>query len=143
MRYLAIASIEKIEATKFQAINFYDDLGYLVDQIISPFENPQQVIDSVKTLSQEYHQTVDLWTSDREIFTLALMTPGINSCEIKRPDDVVSTGKAVQQFEEVLRDLYEITPIVPLPELPNWRQKLYLFFVLLTYKIGGSGNYEI
>jgi hypothetical protein len=138
--YTAVANVEKLEASPFLVINLYDK--YLVDSIILPYQGPEQVIERIKELLKQHDCSVLLLTSHKDIYALTLSEPGIRGL-IKHYEDTKETASSLKDAEEVLRDLYDISPIVPLPELPNWRQKLYLFFVLLTYKIGGSGNYEI
>jgi hypothetical protein len=142
MRHLIIANIESLEASRFLVADFYDDFGYLKDQIIVPFENMQQAIEQIKELAQEYGQTVDLWTSDKELFAYTLNVPGLNGV-IKHPDDVSTTKSAIHQFEEILRESYEIEPLIPLPKLPGWRRRLFYFVFKIANMIGGNGKYEI
>jgi hypothetical protein len=136
--YTAVVNVENLEATPFLVINLYDK--YLVDSLILPYEIPEQAIERIKELLQQHDCSVLLLTSHKDIYALTLSEPGIRGM-IKHYDDTKETRSSLKDAEEVLRELYAIEPIVPLPELPKWRQKLYLFFIMLTYKIGGSGKY--
>jgi hypothetical protein len=136
--YTAVVNVETLEASRFLVINLYDK--YLVDSLILPYENPSQAIERVKELVQHHDCSVLMLTSHKDIYGLTLSEPGIRGL-IKHYDDTKETASSLKDAEEVLRDLYDISPIIPLPELPKWREKLYLFFIILTYKIGGSGKY--
>ncbi|MEO2074855.1 MAG: hypothetical protein ABGX20_05610 [Bacillus sp. (in: firmicutes)] len=134
----AICNVEKLESNEFLVVNLYDK--YLIDQIIGPYEGPERAIERIKELVEHYNGSVLLLTANKDIYSLTLNEPGIRGM-IKHYDSVSETASSLKDAEEVLRDLYTIEPIVPLPELPKWRKKLFLFFVRLTDRIGGSGKY--
>ncbi|MFD0827103.1 hypothetical protein ACT8ZR_15800 [Neobacillus sp. M.A.Huq-85] len=136
--YTAVANVEKLEASEFLVINLYDK--YLIDQIIGPYEGPEKAIERIKGLMERHGGSVLLMTSNREIYAQTLNEPGIHGV-IKHYDSVSETASSLKDAEEILRDIYDIESIVPLPELPKWRLRLYLFFIRLTDKIGGSGKY--
>jgi hypothetical protein len=139
MKYTAIVNVENLEATPFLVINLYDE--YLIDQIIGPYEGPERAIERIKELMQVHGQPVRCYTSNKEIYALTLSEPGIIG-EIKHYDETKITASSLKDSEEVLRDLYEIEPIVPLPKLPAWRRWLFIMLLKIANKVGGNG-YEI
>jgi hypothetical protein len=143
MRYLAIVEIVKLEATPFLTINLYGEKGYVVDQLIAPYDgNPQQAVDLMQQLIKQHGRTLDCWLTDKEIFVATLSAPGING-QLKHRDDTKDCEVAVKSVEEVLRELYEIEPIIPLPKLSAWRKRLFVAALKIANKISGGGKYDI
>jgi hypothetical protein len=141
MRNLAITEIVQLEATPFLTINLYGEKGYLIDQLIAPYEGPQQALEFLQRLIKEHGSALDCWLTDRAIYAATLATPGI-SAQLKHRDDTKDCEVAVKSVEEVLRELYEIQPSVPLPKLPKWRKRLLFWLEKITNIVRGEG-YEI
>jgi hypothetical protein len=139
-KYTAVVNVEHLEATPFLVVNLYDK--YLSDQIIAPYESPSQAIECMKDLMAQHDCSVFCLTSNRDIYALTLNTPGINGM-IKHYEDTKETASSLKVAEDVLRDLYDITPIEPLPQLPKWRKRLFYSFLIIANKLGGNGHYEI
>lgn len=138
--YKIVVNVENLEATPFLVINLYD--RFLMDQIILPYQGPEQAIERIKELMNQHGGTVVCFTSNRDIYALTLSAPGISGM-FKHYDDTNETASSLKDAEEVLRDIYDIEPIVPKPKLPVWRKRLFLWTQKLANKLGGNGNYEI
>lgn len=139
-KYTVVVNVENLEATPFIVINLYDK--YLIDQIIGPYEGPQRVIERIKELMVHHQGSVLCLTSNKEIYALTLNEPGISGM-MKHYSETSETAASLKDCEEVLSDLYEIEPIVPLEKLPNWRKWLFFMLLKFTNLIGGNGRYEI
>ncbi|WHY93755.1 hypothetical protein QNK12_09960 [Neobacillus cucumis] len=138
--YTAVVNVEKLEASEFLVINLYDK--YLIDQIIGPYEGPEKAIERIKGLMERHGGSVMLMTANRDIYVLTLSEPGIHGV-IKHYDSVSETASSLRDAEEILRDIYEIKPVVPLPKLPAWRVRLFYFVLKIADIIGGNRKYEI
>jgi hypothetical protein len=142
MKNLAITEVVQLEATPFLTINLYGERGYLIDQLIAPYEGPQQAVEFLQRLIKEHGSTLDCWLTDREIYVATLATPGISG-QLKHRDDTKDCDVAVKSAEEVLRELYEIKPLIPKPKMSAMRKTVYLTLLKITNLIGGYGKYEI
>lgn len=142
MRFLAIVNVEAIEASKFLVINLYGTTGHLVDQIIAPATTEDETVQKLRELALIYDQLdFECWTSDPSLFKRFLTEPGI-AVSIKHPDDTLDTHRAIRELEPVLRELYDIEPIIKRPPLPKWRRFLLALLKKLENLIKGAGKYD-
>ncbi|WP_342540978.1 hypothetical protein MHI39_07285 [Heyndrickxia sp. FSL K6-6286] len=134
----AVVNIEQLETKRFIVVNIYDDeMGFLIDQVIRPFESCEQVIEVLREVG-----TSHVWTSDRQLYGLLLQTVGIGA-EIKHHDDTRETRQVIEGQRELLTELFDIPPMKPKPKLPRWRRWLYVVLTKFINKIGGNGKYDI
>jgi hypothetical protein len=121
-------------------IVLFGEDGYMADEIIVPREDMPQVLRKLNDLMQSHGlRTLDVWTSDRDIFALLLDIPGIN-VQIKHPSDTDSTRVAIKSNAEILMDIFNISK---LPPLPGWRKKIATFLKKLLNYVEGNGKYEV
>lgn len=133
----AVANVEKLEKVSLFVVNVYnDDTGYLVDQVIKPYD-PSEMIEILKESG-----VAEVMTSTKEIAEVLLQTPGIG-VQIKHPDMTIETKREVAHWKDILIELYDIQPKVPKPELPKWRRLIYNIALKITNFIGGNGKYEL
>jgi hypothetical protein len=143
VRFLAIVNIETIEASKFLVINLYGTTGHLVDQIIAPATTEDETVQKLRELALIYGRTdFECWTSDPSLFKRFLTEPGI-AVSIKHSDDTRDTYRAIRELEPVLRELYDIEPIVKKPPLPRWRRFVLSLLQKLEKIVKGAGKYDI
>jgi hypothetical protein len=143
MRFLAIVNVETIEASRFLVINLYGENGYLIDQIIAPETTEDETVRKLSELSLIYGQTdFECWTSDPSLFKRFLTEPGI-AVSIKHRDDTIDTYNAILEHDSILRELYDIEPIVKKPPLPSWRRFILSMLQKLEKIIIGDGKYEV
>jgi hypothetical protein len=143
VRFLATVNIETIEASRFLVINLYGATGHLIDQIITPAATEDETVQKLRELAEVYGQTdFECWTSDLSLYKRLLTEPGI-AASIKHPDDTCDTRRAILELEPVLRELYDIEPIVKKPTLPKWRRFLLALLIKLENLLKGDGRYEI
>jgi hypothetical protein len=143
VRFLAVINIETLEASRFLVINLYEKNGYLVDQIIAPVTTEDETVQKLRELALIYGQTdFECWTSNLELFKRLLTEAGI-AVSIKHRDDTVDTQYAIRQNEGILRELYDIEPVIERPPLPRWRRFLLALLIKLENLLKGEGKYEI
>jgi hypothetical protein len=143
VRFLAIVNVEAIEASKFLVINLYGENGYLIDQIIAPATTEDETVRKLRELSLIYGQTdFECWTSDLSLYKRLLTEPGI-AVSIKHRDDTIDTYNAILEHDSILRELYDIEPIVKKPPLPSWRRFILSLLQKLEKIIIGDGKYEV
>jgi len=143
VRFLAIVNIESIEASKFLVINLYGATGHLVDQIVTPATTEDETVQKLRELALIYDQLdFECWTSDPSLFKRFLTEPGI-AVSIKHPDDTLDTHRAIRELEPVLRELYDIEPIVKKPPLPRWRRFVLSLLQKLEKIVKGAEKYGI
>jgi hypothetical protein len=143
MRYLAIMDVVNIESTPFLTINLYGEKGYIIDQIVVPYEgDTRQAVDLLQQLIKEHGTTLDCYVANNELFLATLNVAGVNG-QLKHRDDVKDCEVAVKSVEEVLREFHEIEPIIPLPKLSAMRKTVYLALLRLANLVGGGDKYEL
>jgi hypothetical protein len=143
VRFLAIVNVETIEASRFLVINLYGENGYLIDQIIAPTTTEDETVRKLRELALIYGQTdFECWTSDPSLFKRFLTEPGI-AASLKHRDDTIDTHYAILEHEPILRQLYDIEPIVKKPPLPRWRRFILSLLQKLEKIIIGDGKYEV
>jgi hypothetical protein len=143
VRFLAIVNVETIEASRFLVINLYGKNGYLIDQIIAPATTEDETVRKLRELAAIYGQTdFECWTSDPSLFKRFLTEPGI-AVSIKHRDDTIDTYNAILEHDSILRELYDIEPIVKKPPLPSWRRFILSMLQKLEKIIIGDGKYEV
>lgn len=142
MRSLVIANVERIGKNPFLIAILFGDDGQRLDEICIPFRSYPHAIVKARQLGMIYKmQTVELWTSDRELYIESMKHAGIAGV-IKHPSDTQSTRHSIERNAEILQDLYEIQPIEPKPKPPKWKA----FFILSArklLKLLGEQKYEI
>jgi hypothetical protein len=143
VRFLATVNVEAIEASKFLVINLYGENGYLIDQIIALATTEDETVRKLRELALIYGQTdFECWTSDPSLFKRFLTEPGI-AVSIKHRDDTLDTHRAIRELEPVLRELYDIEPIVKKPPLPKWRRFVLSLLQKLEKIVKGAEKYYI
>lgn len=135
MRLLAIIDSVKIDETPFLVCVLYNHKGHRLDEVINPYEGSAE--QAIMVLNQalvlhDFHSAIDVWTSDKYLFTELLKHPGY-AVEIKHRDDTVDAIYTLKKYESVLRDSYEIRPL-----LPRWKSGLILFLQKLIIKLKGE-----
>jgi hypothetical protein len=134
----AVTNVEKLENVRFIVVNVYDDdSGYLVDQIVKPFESYEVTVEILRELN-----VTEVLTSNSEIAGLLLQTVGIG-VQIKHPDDTKDTQQAVEQWSDLLYELFDISPMIPKPKMPRWRRWVYEVLTKITNKVKGGDKYDI
>lgn len=135
MRPLLIANIERIEETDFLVAQLFGDDGYLLDTVIRPYESAEVSISYVREFGSTYGiDTLEMWTSNREIYLAALPEIGIGA-EIKHASDTLCTRTAAADLREILAEIdTEASADSPLP-----RWKAYVIGKLkgIIHKLGG------
>jgi hypothetical protein len=143
VRFLAIVNVEAIEASKFLVINLYGENGYLIDQIIAPATTEDETVQKLRELAAIYGQKdFECWTSDLTLYKRLLTEPGI-AVSLKHRDDTIDTYNAILEHDSILRELYDIEPIVKKPPLPSWRRFILSMLQKLEKIIIGDGKYEV
>ena len=71
----------------------------------------------MKVLSQAHYE---VWTSDQKLFGHLIAEPGI-AAQFKHRDQTTDTKRALEEVEDIMRDLYELAPAEIKPPLPKWR----------------------
>jgi hypothetical protein len=121
MRPLIIANFERVEGTQFIAAILHGEDGHLLDAVTLPCESPSAAIDVIRRLASTYRiETVEMWTSDRAIYSESLSNAGVIGT-IKHSSDTSFTRRMVEQDAELLREVYGIEPLIPKPGPPKWR----------------------
>lgn len=138
---ITVANIEKLENTEFIVINVYGNRGYLVDQLIDLYD-PNKVPELFRRLINEHRETLECLTSNRELYGMTLTMPGVGGV-LKHRDDTKETASSLRDAEDILRDIYDIEPLVPKPKLPAWRKRFLLWLEKLSELVGGNGKYEV
>lgn len=139
MSFLVIANVERIEADEFIVLNIYDDNGQLADSTIKPFENVAGAVDLLRDEMYVLNQIhFEVYTSDPKLYGALLAIPGA-AVSLKHRDQTADTKASLTQVEDVMRDLYEIQPIKPLPE---WRKRLFIMVQKLADKLKGDGIHD-
>jgi hypothetical protein len=142
VRFLAIVNVEAIEASKFLVINLYGENGYLIDQIIALATTEDETVRKLRELALIYGQTdFECWTSDPSLYKRLLTEPGI-AVSIKHRDDTIDTYNAILEHDSILRELYDIEPIIERPTLPKWRRFLLALLEKLENSLKGEENDE-
>lgn len=140
MNPLIIANIEQVEASKLLVIVLYGKDGYLVDQIIVPFEDYPEAIKRIKALTVAYKLScIDVWTSNPDLYRHTLHTPGIAGV-MKHSSDTSDTRQALRNIASILPDIYEIKPI---SRPPKWKEFLINGIRKILKGLEGERNYEI
>jgi hypothetical protein len=143
MKNLAIMDVVNIEASPFLTINLYGDKGYIIDQLVTPYEgDTRQAVDLLQQLIKEHGTTLDCYVANKELLLATLNVAGVNG-QLKHRDDVQDCEVAVKSVEEVLREFYEIEPLIPLPKLSAWRKWLFVATLKIANNISGGGKYDI
>ena len=142
MRFLAVANIEAIEASKFLVINLYGATGHLVDQIITPATTEDEAVQKLRELALIYGQLdFECWTSDLSLYKRLLTEPGI-AASIKHRDDTIDTYYTIREYEQTLRELYDIEPIAKKPPLPKWRRFILSVLRKIEQIVRGEEKYD-
>ncbi len=143
MRPLIVSNVERLEATPFLVAILYGQDGQRLDEMIFPFESYELALLIIQELAQRNGvKSFELWTSDNRLYLLSLQTPGIAGT-IKHASDTIDTRRMVEYNADILRELYEIKPLIPKPPLPKWRAFLVRTIRKLLKIIEGDGKYEI
>ncbi|MFB6803430.1 hypothetical protein ACFCVU_20020 [Peribacillus butanolivorans] len=143
MSYLIIANIERIDATEFIVLNAYDDAGQLADSVIKPFEGIPAAVDLIRDGMYVLNQMhFEVYTSNPKLYGSLIAIPGA-AVSLKHRDQTVDTRASIEQVFDIMRELYEIQPIEPLPTLSKWRKRLFIMVQKLADKLKGAGKYEI
>lgn len=143
MSYLISANVERIEATEFIVLNAYDDAGQLADSIIKPFEGFPVAVDLLRDEMYVLNQMhFEVYTSNQKLYGSLLAIPGA-AVSIKHRDQTADTKASIEQASDIMRELYDIQSIEPLPTLPKWRKRLFNMVQKLADKLKGAGKYEI
>ncbi|MFB5932990.1 hypothetical protein ACE8FZ_06710 [Peribacillus frigoritolerans] len=143
MSYLISANIERVEATEFIVFNAYDDAGQLAGSIIKPFESIPEAVDLIRDEMYVLNQMhFEVYTSNQKLYGSLLAIPGA-AVSLKHRDQTADTRASIEQASDIMRELYEIQPIEPLPTLPKWRKRLFVLVQKLANKLKGAGKYEI
>lgn len=142
MRSLIVANVEKVEATPFLVAILYGEDGQRLDEICLPFVSYSRSIRKIRSLGIAYRiPTIELWTSDNELYIEALKAPGI-AAAIKHSSDTNDTRRVINRDYDLLFDLYDIQPIKPKLKASKWRSFLILICRKLLKRLG-DGIYEI
>ncbi len=143
MKPLVIANIEHIEAQPFLVALLFGEDGYLADGLTLPYEGPTAAIERIAQLGLVHgFETVEMWTSDTALYVEALKVPGVGAV-YKHPSDTRLTREAIERDAELLRDLYDIPPLIPKPRLPKWRAFLARIVRGILKRLEGDGEYEV
>lgn len=143
MRPLVVANFERIEGTAFIVAILYGEDGQRIDGITLPCDSSTDALAIVRHLAKEYRiSTVEMWTSDSGLYVQSLTMAGIYGV-IKHPSDTEETRREIEQSAEILRELYEIKPLIPKPSPPKWRAYLISVVRRVLNKLEGDGKYEI
>ncbi|WP_199880718.1 hypothetical protein [Bacillus massiliglaciei] len=141
MTYLISANVERLETVDFIVLNIYDDSGQLVEQTIKPFESYRQTVELIRDEMYVINKIhFDAWTSEPKLFGELIAVPGVFA-SLKHRDQTSDTKRAIEQVEDVLREIYEIPLREPLPLLPKWRRWLFGLIQNLANKLKGDGIY--
>lgn len=142
MRPLIVVNIERIGATPFISAILYGTDGQQLDEIIVLFESHSNVFAKIRELTRIYNiHTVELWTSNKELYIDSLKIAGIAGA-LKHVGDTKDTRRIIDRDINILKDLYDIKPVIPKPKAPFWRRFLYAQIQKLLKLIEGDGKYE-
>lgn len=143
MRPLIIVNIEPLQSVQFLVILMYDDKGSQCEQLTVPYEDNDQLVQRIYQLKKSYQiQSVDVYTSSKDIFRLLFNMPGI-LCFIKHPDDTKICQSVLVTNRELIMDIYSIGTDGYKRKLPSWRQCLARWLRRILKIVEGNGKYEI
>ncbi|MFX3616190.1 MAG: hypothetical protein ACE3JK_01500 [Sporolactobacillus sp.] len=143
MKPLIIVEVALLQNISFLVILMYDEKGNQCEQQSLPYEDDNQVLKRIDRLKESYRvQSLDVWTSNKDIFRLLFDKAGI-LCFIKHPDDTKICQSVLDTDRELIMDIYNIGIDGYKRRLPRWRQLLARWLKVVLKIIEGNGKYEI
>lgn len=148
MRPIIVADFVRIDGVKpLLAAQLYDKHGDYQTSVVCPCADPVLAVQLALEMAEfaGYYGIIDFQTSDRAIFTAAMVEPDLNTT-ILHPSDTAHLRRIVADGIDAYRDFYPVevpeTPAKDEPKLTGWRAKVVRILQYLISKIEYTGEYK-
>jgi hypothetical protein len=146
MRPIIVADFVRIEGVKpLLAAQLYDKHGDYQTSVVCPCADPVLAVQLALEMAEfaGYYGIIDFQTSDRALFTAAMVEPDLNTT-ILHPSDTAHLRRIVADGIDAYRDFYPVevpeTPAKDEPKLTGWRAKVVSFLQYLITRIESMGG---